>query len=102
MTTRVNCKASGWRLGKIETGFAGCPEKSCQSCLMTDQSPQNQIETINKAFDQDFERFAPFAEGPSALAALDLDQALVEQRAAGDFRAGYLAKKIELAATTNR
>ena len=66
---------------------------------MTDQSPQNQIETINKAFDQDFERFAPFAEDPSALAALDLDQALVEQRAAGDLRTRYLGKKSALAAT---
>src|SRR6185369_1690287 len=66
---------------------------------MTDQSPQIQIETINKAFDQEFERFAPFAGAVSALAALNLEQALAEQRAVSDLRARYLGKKSALAAT---
>jgi phenylalanyl-tRNA synthetase alpha chain len=66
---------------------------------MTDQSPQIQIETINKAFDQEFERFAPFAGDVSALAALNLEQALAEQRAVSDLRTRYLGKKSALAAT---
>jgi phenylalanyl-tRNA synthetase alpha chain len=66
---------------------------------MTDQSPQTQIETINKAFEQDFERFAAFTRDPSALAALDLDQALAEQRAISDLRTRHLGKKSALAAT---
>src|SRR6478735_3190684 len=65
---------------------------------MTDQSPQTQIETINKAFEQDFERFAPFAGDVSALAALDLEQALAEQRAVSDLRTRYIGKKSALAA----
>jgi phenylalanyl-tRNA synthetase alpha chain len=66
---------------------------------MTDQSPQTQIETITKAFEQDVERFAPFARDPSALAALDLEQALAEQRAVNDVRTRHLGKKSALAAT---
>ena len=66
---------------------------------MTDQSPQTQIETINKAFDQEFERFAPLVRDPSALAALDLEQAVGEQRAVNDLRTRHLGKKSALAAT---
>ncbi len=65
---------------------------------MTDQSPQTQIETINKAFEQDFERFVAFARDPSALAALNLEQALAEQRAVSDLRTRHLGKKSALAA----
>ena len=66
---------------------------------MTDQSPQSQIETINKAFDQEFERFLPFARDPAALAALGLEQALAEQRAVTDLRTRHLGKKSALAAS---
>ena len=62
---------------------------------MTDQTPQAQVESINKAFEQDFERFAPFTGGVTNL---DLDQALAEQRAVSDLRTRYLGKKSALAA----
>lgn len=66
---------------------------------MTDQSPQAQVESITKAFEQDFERFATFARDPSALSALGLEQALAEQRAISDLRTRHLGKKSALAAT---
>src|SRR5215212_1492725 len=62
---------------------------------MTEQSPQAQIDSIHKAFEQDFERFAPFTHDPSALG---LEQALAEQRALGEIRARHLGKKSALAA----
>jgi len=62
---------------------------------MTDQSPQAQIETINKAFEQDFERFFPYIKNPTALG---LEQALAEQRAVGELRTRHLGKKSALAA----
>src|SRR5947207_11205189 len=62
---------------------------------MTEQSPQAQIELINKAFEQDFERFFPFINDPSSL---NLEQALAEQRALIELRTRHLGKKSALAA----
>ena len=50
---------------------------------MTDQSPQAQIDLINKAFEQDFERFFPFAKDPSTLGRWGLNKHQAEQRAVG-------------------
>jgi phenylalanyl-tRNA synthetase alpha chain len=63
---------------------------------MTDQSPQAQVESIIKAFEQDFERFASFIDDASRLG---LEQAQAERRAASDLRTRYLGKKSALAAT---
>src|SRR4051812_30881430 len=63
---------------------------------MTEQSPQAQIESINKAFEQDFERFAPFIDDPSPLG---LEQALAEQRGVAELRTRHLGKKGALAAS---
>jgi len=62
---------------------------------MTDQSPQAQLDLINKAFEQDFERFFPFISDPSTLG---LEQAKVEQRALGELTTRHLGKKSALAA----
>src|ERR1043165_6887680 len=62
---------------------------------MTDQSPQTQLESINKAFDQEFERFFPYIKNPTAPG---LEQALAEQRAIGELRTRHLGKKSALAA----
>ncbi|MEN3329318.1 MAG: phenylalanyl-tRNA synthetase alpha chain [Acidobacteriota bacterium] len=62
---------------------------------MTDQSPQAQLDLINKAFEQDFERFFPFISDPSTLG---LEQAQVEQRALTELRTRHLGKKSALAA----
>src|SRR5215208_1948928 len=66
---------------------------------MTDQSPQAQVEAINKAFEQDFERFARFTDEPSAVATLDLEGAIAQQRAVAELHTRYLGKKSALAAT---
>ena len=62
---------------------------------MTDQSPQAQVESITKAFEEDFERFFPFIRDPSALS---LEQAEAENRALGELRTRHLGKKSALAA----
>src|SRR5215212_11903094 len=62
---------------------------------MTEQSSQAQIDLIYKAFEQDFERFAPFIDDPSALG---LEQALAEKRALDELRTRHLGKKSALAA----
>ncbi len=62
---------------------------------MTEQSPQAQIDLIYKAFEQDFERFAPFIDDASMLG---LEQALAEQRALVELRTRHLGKKSALAA----
>lgn len=62
---------------------------------MTDPSPQAQIESINQAFEQEFERFFPFIDNPTAL---DLEQALAEQRAVSELRTRHLGRKSALAA----
>ena len=65
---------------------------------MTDQSPQTQVESITKAFEQDFGRFASFGD-PAALTTLALEEAVGEQRAITELRTRYLGKKSPLAAT---
>lgn len=65
---------------------------------MTDQTPQTQVESITKAFEQDFGRFASFSDDPSTLSTLGLEAALGEQRAVAELRTRYLGKKSELAA----
>jgi len=62
---------------------------------MTEQSSQAQIDLIYKAFEQDFERFAPFIDDPSALG---LEQALAEKRALDELRTRHLGKKSALGA----
>ena len=62
---------------------------------MTDQTPQAQVESITKAFEQDFERFFPFIRDPSALS---LEQAEAENRVLGELRTRHLGKKSPLAA----
>ncbi len=63
---------------------------------MTDQSPQAQVEAINKAFEQDFERFAGFTGDHFSFATLE--EAIAEQRAVGELRTRHLGKKSALAA----
>src|SRR5918992_1282441 len=62
-------------------------------------SPAQQVESISKAFEQDFERFVPFTPGSAALDRLDLEAAVIEQRAVAELRTRYLGKKSALAAT---
>jgi phenylalanyl-tRNA synthetase alpha chain len=61
---------------------------------MTDQSPQAQIDSIYKAFEQDFERFAHFINHDPS----DLETAIAEQRALAELRTRHLGKKSALAA----
>ena len=63
---------------------------------MTDQSPQAQLDLIQKAFEHDFERFFPYARDPITL---ELDEALAEQRAVIELRTRHLGKKSALAAS---
>jgi len=65
----------------------------------TDLSPDRQVEEISKAFELEFERFAPFISNPSAVTELDLETAIAEDRAAAELRTRYLGKKSPLAAT---
>src|SRR5215213_4445268 len=65
---------------------------------MTDQSPQAQVESIIKAFEEDSERFVPFGDW-AEVTKLDLETAVAEQRAVADVRTRYLGKKSALAAT---
>ena len=66
---------------------------------MAEQSPKLQVEAARKAFEQDFERFARFIGDPSGLSELDLESAVVEDRALGELRTRHLGKKSALAAT---
>jgi len=66
---------------------------------MTDQSPQAQVESAIKAFEQEFERFSHFTGDPSTFSALNLENAIVEERALSDLRTRHLGKKSALAAT---
>jgi phenylalanyl-tRNA synthetase alpha chain len=61
--------------------------------------PKLQIEAARKAFEQEFERFAGFAEDSGKLRALDLSSAEAEQRALADLRTRHLGKKSALAAS---
>jgi len=65
---------------------------------MTDQSPQAQVESITKAFEEDIERFVRFGDS-AVVSELDLETAIAEQRAVADLRTRYLGKKSALAAT---
>jgi phenylalanyl-tRNA synthetase alpha chain len=62
-------------------------------------SPKQQVEAANKAFEQEFERFARFTGDPSALSGLDLEAAIAEERALAELRTRHLGKKSPLAAT---
>ena len=66
---------------------------------MTQELPQQQVEEIIKAFEKDFERFAPFIHDASAPPNLDLETAITHQRAAAELRTRYLGKKSALAAS---
>ena len=61
---------------------------------MTDQSPEQQVKSASKAFEQEFERFSHFT-----ASALDLETALGEERALAELRTRHLGKKSALAAT---
>jgi phenylalanyl-tRNA synthetase alpha chain len=63
------------------------------------EDPKLQIEAARKAFEQEFERFASFAEDSGKLSALDLSSAEAEQRALADLRTRHLGKKSALAAS---
>lgn len=63
------------------------------------EDPKLQVEAALKAFEQEFERFASFAENSAALSALDLNSAEAEQRALADLRTRHLGKKSALAAS---
>ena len=63
------------------------------------ESPESQVEAARKAFEQEFERFVPFVDDPSALTKLDLETVVAEQRALADLRTRHLGKKSALAAT---
>ena len=65
----------------------------------TNLSPENQVKAASKAFEQEFERFARFTGDSSALALLDLDAVIAEERALGELRTRHLGKKSALAAT---
>jgi len=65
----------------------------------TEQLPAQQVEAARKAFEQEFERFARFTGYSPELAGLDLDGAVVEERALAELRTRHLGKKSELAST---
>lgn len=59
--------------------------------------PSQQVEAAHKAFEQEFERFARFTG--DSISDLELEQAILEQRALNDLRVRALGKKSALAAT---
>src|SRR5262249_40688307 len=65
----------------------------------TEQAPEQQVEAARKAFEQEFERFASFTGDSARIAGLDLDAAIVEERALAELRTRHLGKKSALAAT---
>ena len=76
------------------------PVTSVNPVSMTENlSPQDQVKAASKAFEQEFERFARFTGGPSALSGLDLEAAMGEERALTELRTRHLGKKSALAAT---
>ena len=65
------------------------------------EDPKLQVEAARKAFEQEFERFASFAEKsatPSSSSSLSLSQAEAEQRLLSDLRTRHLGKKSAFAA----
>ena len=73
------------------------------SLVMTEgqsaEDPKLQVEAARKAFEQEFERFASFAENSTTLSVLDLNRAEAEQRALAELRTRHLGKKSALAAS---
>ena len=65
----------------------------------TQEDPKLPVEAARKAFEQEFERFASFAENSKTLSALDLSSAAAEQRALAEVRTRHLGKKSSLAAS---
>src|SRR5688572_4151399 len=65
----------------------------------SDPEPSHQVEAARKAFEQEFERFARFTGDSVHVEALDLAQALAEQRLLAELRTRHLGKKSQLAAT---
>ena len=63
------------------------------------ENPTLQVEAARKAFEQEFERFASFAENAEQLSALNLDGAQAEQRALGELRTRHLGKKSAFSAS---
>jgi len=63
------------------------------------QDPKLQVEAARKAFEQEFGRFADFAENSARLNALDLKSSEAEQRALDELRTRHLGKKSALAAS---
>ena len=60
--------------------------------------PKLQVEAANKAFEQEFERFARFTGAGVSSADLSLSEAEAEQRALADLRTKHFGKKSALAA----
>ena len=65
----------------------------------TQDDPKLQVEAARKAFEQEFERFAGFAENGEQVQALNLDGAEAEQRALGELRTRHLGKKSAFSAS---
>jgi phenylalanyl-tRNA synthetase alpha chain len=63
----------------------------------TQKNPKLQVEAARKAFEQEFERFAAFAEDSETLRSLELSSATAEQRALAEVRTRHLGKKSALA-----
>ncbi len=66
---------------------------------LSQEDPKLQVEAARKAFEQEFERFASFADNSEVLSTLDLNRAEAEQRALTDLRTRHLGKKSALAAS---
>jgi len=63
------------------------------------EDPKLQVEAARKAFEQEFERFANFADNSGSLSNVDLARAEAEQRALAELRTRHLGKKSALAAS---
>jgi phenylalanyl-tRNA synthetase alpha chain len=64
----------------------------------TQEDPKALVEAARKAFEQEFERFAGFADN-AALKRLNLEQVEAEQRGLADLRTRHLGKKSSFAAS---
>ncbi len=65
----------------------------------SEQDPKDTVAAARKAFEQEFERFAVFADDAARAPELNLEQAEAEQRALGELRTRHLGKKSQLAAS---
>ena len=88
-----SCKASGSRL----SGNSFLSDLVMTS-IDNDPEPRHQVEAARKAFEQEFERFARFSGDSVQFDALDLEQAIAEQRSLAELRTRHLGKKSQLAA----